>query len=61
VIGSRPLAETRSRPVVGTVSAAPGTDGERRVRVGDVVHVQDGQLDEWWRIVPSDEADALKC
>jgi transcription elongation GreA/GreB family factor len=30
------------------------------VRMGDVVHVRDGQLEEWWRIVPSDMADALR-
>jgi transcription elongation GreA/GreB family factor len=30
------------------------------VRIGDVVHVRDGQLDEWWRIVPADMADVLR-
>jgi transcription elongation GreA/GreB family factor len=30
------------------------------VRIGDVVHVRDGRLEEWWRIVPSDMADALR-
>jgi transcription elongation factor GreA len=28
--------------------------------VGDVVHIQDGQLEEWWRIVPPEEADAAR-
>jgi transcription elongation GreA/GreB family factor len=30
------------------------------VRVGDVVHIRDGQLREWWRIVPPHEADAFR-
>ncbi len=30
------------------------------VQVGDVVDVQDGQLREWWRIVPHHEADAMR-
>jgi transcription elongation factor GreA len=30
------------------------------VRVGDVVHVRDSGLEEWWRIVPQHEADALR-
>lgn len=33
---------------------------ERAARVGDVVHVQDGHLEEWWRIVPPEEADASR-
>jgi transcription elongation factor GreA len=33
---------------------------EDRVRVGSKVRVQDGSLDEWWRIVPSHEADASR-
>jgi transcription elongation GreA/GreB family factor len=28
--------------------------------VGSRVHVHDGELDEWWRIVPGQEADALR-
>jgi transcription elongation GreA/GreB family factor len=30
------------------------------VRVGDVVRIRDSGLDEWWRIVPQHEADALR-
>jgi len=30
------------------------------VTIGDVVHVRDGQLSEWWRIVPHHEADAMR-
>jgi transcription elongation GreA/GreB family factor len=30
------------------------------VQVGDVVHVEDGELEEWWRIVPQREADAQR-
>jgi transcription elongation GreA/GreB family factor len=30
------------------------------VQLGDVVDVQDGQLREWWRIVPHVEADAVR-
>jgi transcription elongation GreA/GreB family factor len=30
------------------------------VEVGDVVDVQDGELREWWRIVPHHEADAMR-
>jgi len=30
------------------------------VRVGNVVRVRDGCLDEWWRIVPEHEADVLR-
>jgi transcription elongation GreA/GreB family factor len=46
--------------IAGVAVCDPVADRERAVRVGDVVHVQDGQLDEWWRIVPSGEADAMK-
>lgn len=31
-----------------------------QVRVGDIVDVQDGELREWWRVVPHGEADALR-
>lgn len=50
----------KSAPEKGPGST-PGarTNGERTVRVGDVVHVRDGQLEEWWRIVPADMADVL--
>jgi transcription elongation GreA/GreB family factor len=38
----------------------PIVNADRAVRVGDVVHVLDGQLQEWWRIVSKLEADALR-
>ncbi len=34
--------------------------GGGTVRVGSVVTVRDGELEEWWRIVPHDQADALR-
>ncbi len=51
----------KSAPAKGPGSS-PGTrtSGERPVCIGDVVHVRDGKLDEWWRIVPADVADARR-
>jgi transcription elongation GreA/GreB family factor len=36
------------------------TSAELTVRIGDVVHIRDGQLHEWWRIVPDGMSDALR-
>jgi transcription elongation GreA/GreB family factor len=33
---------------------------EGMVRVGAIVQVEDGEVAEWWRIVPSHEADAMR-
>ena len=51
----------KSAPAKGPGSS-PGarTNGEQAVRVGDVVHVRDGNLEEWWRIVPADAAHARR-
>ncbi len=38
----------------------PIASGEHEVHVGDVVHVRDGEIEEWWRIVPGDQADAKR-
>lgn len=51
----------KSAPVKGPGSS-PGTrtNGDGRVHIGDVVHVRDGKVDEWWRIVPADMADVRR-
>jgi transcription elongation GreA/GreB family factor len=43
-------------------SAAEGTIGDigRPVQLGDVVDVRDGELEEWWRVVPDGQADAMR-
>jgi len=38
----------------------PDVSGEHEVHVGDVVQVRDGEIEEWWRIVPGDQADAKR-
>jgi transcription elongation GreA/GreB family factor len=43
-------------PVPATGSPA----NDETVRIGSVVRVRDGDLLEWWRIVPPEEADALQ-
>jgi transcription elongation GreA/GreB family factor len=43
-----------------TTAVGDGPDTDRVDHVGDVVHVQDGELEEWWRIVPPEEADAAR-
>jgi transcription elongation GreA/GreB family factor len=46
---------------VGVVPAAAAAGrGDGVVRVGSLVRVRDGELEEWWRIVPSHEADAMR-
>jgi transcription elongation GreA/GreB family factor len=47
---------------INTVSAvgAEPARGDGVVRVGSLVRVRDGELEEWWRIVPSHEADAMR-
>ncbi len=52
--GSSPAARTNPKPD-GAGDAVYGP-----VRVGDVVLVQEGELEEWWRIVPYFEADAQR-
>ncbi len=37
-----------------------GQQGDGVVRVGSLVRVRDGELLEWWRIVASHDADAMK-
>src|SRR5262245_39007687 len=37
-----------------------GTNADLTVRIGDVVYVRDGDLEEWWRIVPADVADVRR-
>lgn len=45
----------------GVIPAEPaGGHGDGVVRVGSLVRVCDGELEEWWRIVPSHEADAMR-
>jgi transcription elongation GreA/GreB family factor len=48
------LAEVVPVPATGS----PAND--ETVRVGSVVRVRDGDLAEWWRIVPADEANAVE-
>lgn len=35
-------------------------DTGRPVQLGDVVDVRDGELEEWWRVVPDGQADAMR-
>lgn len=62
VVPQKPAARTCLD--LGTMGAAAGgesgANGGPVVHVGDVVDVKDGQLEEWWRIVPHGEADALR-
>jgi transcription elongation GreA/GreB family factor len=44
----------------GVAVRNPVANGGRPVRLGDVVHVRDGQLEECWRIVEDADADALR-
>jgi transcription elongation GreA/GreB family factor len=70
VLNTAPAKGPGSSPGTGTmldaeraVAVATGeqsADTHRLARVGDVVHVRDGELEEWWRIVPPDEADAAR-
>jgi transcription elongation factor GreB len=46
--------------VAASASVGDRPDTDRVAHVGDVVHVQDGELEEWWRIVPPEEADAAR-
>ena len=52
------------RPIVAIVIAIlmvlVGLVSMLGVRVGSLVRVRDGELEEWWRIVPSHEADAMR-
>jgi transcription elongation GreA/GreB family factor len=46
---------------ISTPSVVPAASrGDGVVRVGSLVRVRDGELEEWWRIVPSHEADAMR-
>jgi len=59
--------QVRAAFVVTGISTPPavpaepaGSGGDGVVRVGSLVRVRDGELEEWWRIVPSHEADAMR-
>lgn len=55
VLNTGPAKGPGSSPGAGTT-----TDTQRVADVGDVVRVWDGELEEWWRIVPPEEADASR-
>jgi transcription elongation GreA/GreB family factor len=46
-------------PVAPEATSPALSDQEGSVRVGSMVRVRDGDLVEWWRIVPHVEADAI--
>lgn len=46
--------------VAGVPDVAGSAPSVPTVRIGDIVHVRDGMLVEWWRIVPADMADARR-
>src|SRR5207249_3257801 len=66
-----PMGGPGSSPGARTIVASSPSGNECRlshnraglaplVQVGDVVDVLDGELNEWWRIVPHHEADAMR-
>jgi transcription elongation GreA/GreB family factor len=60
-VGTYVPCKWRFPAVQGGGSLRPVADDERPVvRVGDVVHLRDGELEEWWRIVPADVADVRR-
>lgn len=63
--GSSPAARSQATSREGVVDdvevgGAVPVEDEGAVQVGSVVHVQDGMLDEWLRIVASHDADAMR-
>jgi transcription elongation GreA/GreB family factor len=56
VLKTAPEKVPGSNPGAGTITL----DAGRAVQLGDVVDVRDGELEEWWRVVPDGQADAIR-